>query len=44
VVLDRQQCHCRRKVGGIQEQALDATSSFVEPVNQRLWFGLFSGM
>jgi hypothetical protein len=34
----RQRCSCR-KVGGIQEEDLDATFSFVEPVDQRLWLG-----
>jgi hypothetical protein len=39
VVLNRRWRRNRRKVCGIQEQALDATFSFVKPVNQRLWLG-----
>jgi hypothetical protein len=38
VVLDSQQRYSRRKVGGVQEQALDATFSLVKPVDQRLGF------
>jgi hypothetical protein len=37
VVLNRRQRRSCRKVGGIQEQDLDATFSFVEPINQWLW-------
>jgi hypothetical protein len=38
VVLDSlQRCSCR-KVGVVQEQALDATFSLVKPVDQRLGF------
>jgi hypothetical protein len=36
VVLDRQQRLSHRKVGGIQKQALDATFSFVNLVDQQL--------
>jgi hypothetical protein len=39
VVLNRRQRRSRRKIGGIQEQALDATFSFAEPVDKRLWLG-----
>jgi hypothetical protein len=37
VVLKRRQRRSRYKVGGVQEQALDATFSFIQPVDQRLW-------
>jgi hypothetical protein len=38
MVLDGGQHRDRRKVGGVQEQALDATFSLVQPVDQRLGF------
>jgi hypothetical protein len=39
MVLNRRQRRSRYKFGSVQEQALDATFSFVELVNQRLWLG-----
>jgi hypothetical protein len=41
VVLDGGQHHGRCKVGSVQEQALDATFSLVQPVDQRLGFSSF---
>jgi hypothetical protein len=40
-MLDGWQRRSRRKVGGVQEQALDATFSLIQPVDQRLGFDSF---
>jgi hypothetical protein len=41
MVLDDGQRRGRCKIGGVQEQALDATFSLVKPVDQQLGFGPF---